>query len=182
MNGRRLTPETADRIAGYLSQGGYDHVAAEAAGVSQRTFARWLRRGRKQGDGPYRHFYKRIRQARAGARLRAEIAVYQKDSKFWLRHGPGREQPDRKGWSTAVKPSPGNPPGGAFGDWHFQEMLAIVLEALTPFPEARQAVSDKVELSPFTKGEEQHDSEEQQPDLPDTRRGDGSLPSPPGGE
>lgn len=155
---KRLTPEIMDRIAGYLSQGGYIQVAAQAAGVPRRTFAAWMRRGRKSTRGVYRKLYDRVCQAKATARLRAEINVYQKYPKLWLCHGPGREQPGSQGWSTAVKASPKSPADSSFSVTEWHELLTIILQALMPFPEARQAVIEALEKSPITKGAEHHDN------------------------
>src|SRR5580765_8574457 len=92
----RLTPELTRQIASAIRAGGYPHVAAEAYGVPKDVFDDWLKRGNtKNAWEPYRSFAIEIRQAFAQARLRAEMAGYEKDPKAWLIHGPGRESEQR---------------------------------------------------------------------------------------
>src|SRR5436305_15272972 len=82
----------ADRILSYIRSGGYPLVAAEAAGVPREVFLRWIERGmRQRAREPYRSFARGVRQAAAHGRLVAELAVYGKDPKYWLAHGPGKE-------------------------------------------------------------------------------------------
>ena len=62
-------------------------------------FDDWLRRGNeKNAWEPYRTFAIDVRQAFAQARLRAEVAGFEKDPKAWLIHGPGRESEQQPGW------------------------------------------------------------------------------------
>ena len=138
-----LTPEIEEKLLGFIRAGGYPHVAAEAAGVPRERFAAWLRRGRRRNaPEPYRSFYRRVQQAVATARLKAEVETFGKNPFYWLRHGPGREAPKVPGWTNPVKPGQGDDAGG-------QELLtpegarifALLLQALEPFPEARQAAA-----------------------------------------
>jgi hypothetical protein len=143
----RLTPELQSRIASFLRAGGYPHVAAEAAGVSRRTFQNWLRRGdRAKAKQPYRGFVEEVRQAAAQARLRAEIAIFDKRPLDWLKCGPGKETNHRPGWSAAPKArtTARGRDGNPLADPAFQRICANLLNALTPFPEARTVVAEKV--------------------------------------
>jgi hypothetical protein len=140
----RPTPLLCQQICAFIRAGGYAPVAAEAAGVPRQLFARWLARGlKRRARKVYREFAEAIRQAEAQARLAAEMAAYKKDALNWLKSGPGREAPGRTGWSMPVRGRPrrerrsGNPllhPTGA-------RLLAALLQALTPFPEARAAAA-----------------------------------------
>src|SRR5262245_59058160 len=66
----QLTPRIQELICAYLRAGSFPHVAAEAAGVPQKVFERWLRWGRAKRPVPlYRDFYEAVSRAQAEARL-----------------------------------------------------------------------------------------------------------------
>jgi hypothetical protein len=44
-----------------------------------------------------------VRQARAEARVNAEMLVYAAEPFKWLRHGPGRQRADEPGWGDQVQ-------------------------------------------------------------------------------
>ena len=82
-------PLLADRVLSYIQSGGYPLVAAEAAGVPREIFLQWIQWGeQKRAREPYRGFARGVRQAVAHGRLIAELAVHDKDPKYWLSHGP----------------------------------------------------------------------------------------------
>src|SRR5437667_3761511 len=82
----------AARVLSYIRSGGYPIVAAEAAGVPGEVFLQWIEWGeKKRARAPYRSFALGVRQAAAQGRLVAELAVHDKDPKYWLAHGPGKE-------------------------------------------------------------------------------------------
>lgn len=136
-----LVPERHKAIVAAIRAGAYDWVAAQANGVDPTTLILWMRRGEREGDGPYFEFFKDVRMARAQARLSAEIEV-RKDQPFnWLRFGPGRERPGEDGWTETkeIKHS------GSFDVLYSQEwvLISVAIEtALESFPEARVAVAD----------------------------------------
>lgn len=101
----RWTPGLQETVVQYIRAGGFEWVAAEAAGLPRPLFEQWLRRGRESRRQPYRGFCEAIRQARAQARLKAEIETRSAFPRDWLRHGPGRERPGRPGWSSPAKAS-----------------------------------------------------------------------------
>lgn len=101
--GRRtkLTPEVHNFIVQYIRGGAFDYVAAQAVGIDPGTFRRWMNRGEKRTDEPFRTFCTEVQQARAEARVAAENRVF-KDAPFnWLRYGPGRERPGEPGWTDS---------------------------------------------------------------------------------
>jgi len=92
-------------ILASLRAGGFPQIAAAAYGVPQNIFARWLSRGRsRKQSGPFRAFARQLGEAAARARLKAEMAVYRDDPRFWLRHGPGKETRQAPGWPAPAKP------------------------------------------------------------------------------
>jgi hypothetical protein len=103
-------------ILRYIEAGAWDYVAAEAAGIDERTFREWIERG--EGRHPTRPctpqlatFAKEVRQARANARAAREIKVADDAPKFWLAHA-ARSRPHREGWSDPVPPGPEGGPSG----------------------------------------------------------------------
>ncbi|SRR6266478_2135901 len=139
-----LTPEVERLILGFIRSGGYPWVAAESAGIPRAVFARWLRRGATPGSGSrYRLFYKNVLEAHAQARLSAEIETRKHDPRFWLTHGPGREKANAPGWTNPASGRSANKKehAGRTFTKEFLRMLDPVLEALVPFPEAREAVA-----------------------------------------
>jgi hypothetical protein len=144
----RLTPAVQQAITAYIRAGGFPHVAAEAAGVPRAVFQRWLRRGQEAGARrAYRQFAAAVRQALAQARLGAEIAVLKNRPLDWLKCGPGREAPGSPGWTGTVKaPAAAGPRANPLLRPEMQELLAGLLQALSPFPEARAAAAATLAL------------------------------------
>jgi hypothetical protein len=144
----RLTPEVEGAILSYIRSGGYPWVAAEGAGIPRQVFARWMRRGAKlRSRSLYGNFYVRVVQARAQGRLAAEIETRKKDPRYWLTHGPGRESAGAPGWTNPPKPRAieKKKDERALASKRFLQLIAPVLEALTPFPEARSAIAAEFE-------------------------------------
>ncbi|SRR5579871_26569 len=99
----KLTPEAQASIVEAIDQGCFDYIAAEAAGITARTFRNWIERGEKASKGPYHDFYLAVMQARAKARITAEKRVWLEDPFKWLRFGPGREKAGRPGWTDGTE-------------------------------------------------------------------------------
>ena len=98
----KLTPEVQTLIADYVRGGAFDYVAAEAVGITARTFHNWMRWGEK-GNPRYVPFFRAITKAHAQARVVAEARVYQNKPDTWLGKGPGRSRPGREGWSDSIE-------------------------------------------------------------------------------
>jgi hypothetical protein len=144
----RLTPEIEGQIVSFIRSGGYPWVAAEGAGIPRNVFAQWMCRGAKPRSWPqYRRFYEQVMQARAQARLAAELETRKKDPRYWLTHGPGREQPGAPGWTNPPKaPVPEKRKGEErLLSERFLQLVGPVLQALTAFPEARAAIALELE-------------------------------------
>jgi hypothetical protein len=135
-----LTPELQGRIVAFVRAGGFPHVAAEAAGVPQHVFERWLKRGgRGKVRQPYRDFADAVREAAAQARLKAEVGVFDKRPLDWLKCGPGKETPRRPGWSAAPRAQPAAPrdAGEVLALRAVQELFGDLLKSLEAEPEVR---------------------------------------------
>jgi hypothetical protein len=140
-----LTPELQGHIVAFVRAGGFPHVAAEAAGVPQHVFESWLKRGgQRQERQPYRGFADAVRAAAAQARLRAEVAVFDKRPLDWLKCGPGKELARRPGWSAAPKAQPVAPrdAGDVLALRAVQELFAELLKCLEEQPEVRAKAAD----------------------------------------
>jgi hypothetical protein len=138
------TAEQTQSIASFIRSGGFPHVAAEAAGVSVEVFDFWLRLGRAPNAGAVlRQFYEAVRQARAHARVVAEMAAFKNRPLEWLKSGPGKETVDSAGWTGTIKPQTAaedeelNP----LLRPELREVFHKLLQALAPFAEARAAAA-----------------------------------------
>jgi hypothetical protein len=134
----------ADELLAFVRAGVFPLVAAQAAGISRRTFLRWLRRGSRAGARqPYAGFVSELRKTAAMARAMSEVAVAKKDPKFWLTRGPGKQRANYPGWTGEVKAPPVHP----HTDAHWQsraelaELCQRLMKALEGFPEARSAAA-----------------------------------------
>jgi hypothetical protein len=146
----RLTDAIENQICLWVRSGALPHVAAEAEGVPREVFQQWLTWGTRKSPRPlprYRRFAQRVRTAAAVCRVRVEIQIREKDPKFWLLSGPGKEQPGYPGWTTAVKALPPAEADGVdlFADPGFIGLVHALLAALAPFPEARKVAAQALQ-------------------------------------
>jgi len=143
-----LTPAVQQLIVAYIRAGGFAHVAAEAAGVPRAVYERWLRRGQgPRARARYRAFVDAIGQARAQARLGAEVAILTDKPLDWLRSGPGRETPESPGWTGNARPAASGKAGRAdvLAQPEVQALIGKMLRLLEAFPEARTALAAGIE-------------------------------------
>lgn len=138
-----LSPGLHRQIIGGIQAGAYPQVAAEAFGVPKHVFDDWMTRGADaDAREPYRSFADEVRQSLAQTRLRAEMIIFEADSKSWLIHGPGREIEGNPGWSVSVKPAQTcAAERNALLDPQLMSLFRSVLEVLTPYPDARSQVA-----------------------------------------
>jgi hypothetical protein len=145
-----LTPELQARICSYIRAGGFPQIAAEAAGIPAKVFDRWMRYGQAKRPLPlYRDFLQAVRQAQAHARLIAETQALHESPLTWLKSGPGKETARLRGWTSPIKPTTPKRKQGGMSDERLWEFMTCLLNALTPFPEARMAASDALEKGGF---------------------------------
>ncbi|GIW81845.1 MAG: hypothetical protein KatS3mg105_3652 [Gemmatales bacterium] len=134
----RLTKDFEKQVTDYVRAGGFDWVAAEAAGVPWSVYMRWLGRGRRRdARNPYRSFYLSVMQAKAQARLKAEIVCREERPLEWLRYGPGRED-NRPGWTSAAKPTSENTLDHAL----VYDLAAIVQDMAEQVPAMQKRIDD----------------------------------------
>lgn len=123
--GHRWTPEVQETVAQYVRAGGFVWVAAEAAGLPRRVMEAWMRRGADSARQPYRGFHDAILQARAQARLKAEMETRTKNPRDWLRLGPGRERLGLPGWTNGAKAET-TPPSHTFDLGEMSRVVACI--------------------------------------------------------
>lgn len=88
------------RMINYIRNGAYDWVAAQAVGIDPATFQRWMKDGGLEtAEAPIRQFYSSVCEAKASARITAEVEVKRDNPQFWLRCGPGKTKPNQPGWT-----------------------------------------------------------------------------------
>src|SRR6478672_1389885 len=88
----QLTPGIQNQTCALIRSGSFPHVAAEAAGVPQKVFDRWMKCGKAARPIPlYRDFYEAVCQAQAHARVVAENYAFKNATVTWLKSGPGKE-------------------------------------------------------------------------------------------
>lgn len=149
MNRRiKLTPDVEGQILSFIRVGGYPHVAAQAAGIPEWMWNEWIALGEKKGARePYKSFVLKVNQAKAQARLNAEVAALEADPRFWLKNGPGKETPESPGWAAMVRPmlTQNNQTINLFSSPDFIQFMATLRAVLAPYPEALMALSKALE-------------------------------------
>jgi len=122
-----LTKERRDKIVAYIRAGAFDYVAAEAVGISARTFRDWMARGEGRGarasTPKLRAFAEEVREARAQARIAAEVRVHRDQPTYWLAHA-ARTRAEREGWTVEARAAAGADPIGS------PELKGVSLEDL----------------------------------------------------
>jgi len=140
-----LTLALQEKIVAFIRAGGFAHVAAEAAGLPRKVFARWLERGERAGaPANYHAFARAIREAEAQARLHAELNVRGDKPLDWLKAGPGKASTDNPGWGNSSKS--GNSETADKRDraqvWaEVMHLFGRCAEQLAAYPDARAALS-----------------------------------------
>jgi hypothetical protein len=137
------TPQLEESILAAIRAGSFPEVAAAAFGVPKRLFRKWKQQGNVHDPESFAH---KVAKARATARLDAEIRTHEKDPRLWLRAGPGRETKDAAGWTAFVR---SQARAGAeiniFETPVILRLLTVLREALAPFPEALDAVTQALD-------------------------------------
>jgi hypothetical protein len=145
-----LTPQIEQMILAGIRAGAFPHIAAEAAGIPRKVFEGWLETGnpmeRPNGWRPHKQYtplWQGVMEAKAQARLAAELKAASEDPIAWLRSGPGKETINDPGWSMPIRPQlkQDNRSVNIFLSPQMQGIMASILQVLAPYPEARAAVA-----------------------------------------
>jgi hypothetical protein len=142
-----LTPELQQRTISYIRAGAFDWVAAEANGVGRFIFWEWIKRGEdthsvRPPTEQYAQFAQAVREARAEARLSAEVEVKRGEPLSWLMKGPGRDRSGEPGWaspSDTHQVEAAQSSGPTWAQWAAlrTQLLAILLK----YPDVHQAAA-----------------------------------------
>jgi hypothetical protein len=120
-----ITEERRRRILTYIRAGVFDHVAAQAVGISPRTFRDWIARGEDRGQRPatpeLARFAQEVRAAKAEARIAAEVRVYREQPAYWLSRA-ARTRDTAEGWTE--------PAGTERGELTMEQLRAMSEEEL----------------------------------------------------
>ena len=101
----KLTAAVQGRVVHSLRAGAYAQEAAASAGISRRTFHRWVARGEVE-DAPtkFRDFAAAVRRAELDAELHAVVVIREAMPQDWRAAMTylGRRYPDRWGRRNAA--------------------------------------------------------------------------------
>jgi hypothetical protein len=102
-----LTPDRSRTILAFIEAGAADYIAAEAAGIDERTFRDWMARGlgrrpTRRSTPELKAFARSVIQAKARARAAREIEAAEHHVTFWLSH-MARSKPGREGWTRPIE-------------------------------------------------------------------------------
>lgn len=88
----KLDEDVQERVCEALRQGNFRSVAANYAGISQRTLREWMAAGRAEKEGPHRDFRRAVLEAEGEAERKAVALVMRaaesdpKHAEWWLTH------------------------------------------------------------------------------------------------
>jgi hypothetical protein len=135
-------------ICTWVRNGAFEAAAAACEGVTPEELREWVKSGEKKRNRVklYAEFARRLRMAKAQARVQAEISVHDTDPKTWLRNGPGKETEGNPGWTSIVKPMVGSHTTiNMLASPEWNGVWATVLRVLSAYPEARQALVEAMQ-------------------------------------
>jgi transposase len=101
----KLTPEMQAKIVAAIQIGNYPEIAALAAGISQKTFYRWMAEGEDKPAGhPLRSFFDDVRKAKASAEIQKIVVIAKAANESWQAAAwwLERTRPDRFSLRTRV--------------------------------------------------------------------------------
>lgn len=87
-----LTPEVQAKICSALKAGNFRTVAAEWAGVPERVFFEWMKKGKDNPESAYAEFRRAVIEAEKQAEIRAVTLIMKaaendpKHAQWWLSH------------------------------------------------------------------------------------------------
>ena len=81
----KLTPQVQRKIVTALKKGAYREVAAEYAGIGERTFFTWMDKGRSEtkDSEPYRRFRQAVEKAETQTEIMATARVLEAGKESW---------------------------------------------------------------------------------------------------
>lgn len=106
----KLTAQVQDTIVQAIRSGNYNEVAAQMAGVCERTLYNWLERGEEEQAGKYFQFLQAVKKAAAEAEARHLALIANAAQKTWQAAAwfLERKHPDRWGRKDRQELAPEN--------------------------------------------------------------------------
>lgn len=141
----KLTPDRLEKILEALREGNYRDSAAEAAGISYQTFRNWEKRGEAEKSGRFWTFLEAIRKAEAEGELHnLKIITNAAEDGDWRAAAwqLERKNPAKWGRKDAKKVEMS---GELKSGVDFVLIKNAILATLAPYPEARIALSEKLD-------------------------------------
>ena len=83
MGKAKITPEIIELIKGYLEEGNYDLIAAQAAGITRQTFYNWIRRGKMDKEGIYFDFYTMVEKSKSEGEVNLIATIKKASNRTW---------------------------------------------------------------------------------------------------
>lgn len=101
----KLTPEIQEKIVSAVRAGNYSFVAAEFAGIGERTFYKWMEKGEARPGSTYGQFRQAVKSAEREAEVRAVAIIQNLMTSNWQAAMTflERKYPDR--WGRRVRVS-----------------------------------------------------------------------------
>lgn len=111
----KMTPEVQDKILTALRAGNFRQVAAQYAGISQRTLREWMQQGERRPKSAHGRFRRQLIEAEKSAEMRMVAMVMKaatgdaRHAEWWLerkanaRWGRERHEKEKEAVAHAVK-------------------------------------------------------------------------------
>jgi hypothetical protein len=105
-----LTPEVQEKIVTAIRAGNYAQVAAVYAGITERTYYRWMELGEQARGGRYLQFFQAVKAAEGEAEVRAVAIIQKKMPDDWRAAMAYLERKHPKRWGRRVDVTSGDEP------------------------------------------------------------------------
>lgn len=104
-NPKLANPDLIKKLTQLIQAGCYVYVAAEAVGIGERSFYRWMARGEEETSGMYRQFWQEIKKAEAVAEAKMLMVINEASRTNWTAAAwfLERKFPDRWGRKDRVQ-------------------------------------------------------------------------------
>ena len=106
----KLTPEVQEKIVTAIRAGNYAQVAAVYAGITERTYYRWMELGEQARGGRYLQFFQAVKAAEGEAEVRAVAIIQKKMTGDWRAAMAYLERKHPKRWGRRVDVTSGDEP------------------------------------------------------------------------
>jgi hypothetical protein len=106
----KLTPEVQEKIVTAIRAGNYAQVAAVYAGITERTYYRWMELGDQARGGRYLQFFQAVKAAEGEAEVRAVAIIQKKMTGDWRAAMAYLERKHPKRWGRRVDVTSGDEP------------------------------------------------------------------------